>query len=64
MVQRTQFQAVQNDTSGQDATLLLGLEGLAVDRVELDDEGARVVHVVTDDEGAAGCRRVGCCRPR
>ena len=59
MVQRTQFQAVQNDTSGQDATLLLGLEGLAVVTVELDDDGARVVHVVTDDESAAGCPSCG-----
>ncbi|HNV42484.1 MAG TPA: transposase family protein [Dermatophilaceae bacterium] len=59
LVQRTQFQAVQNDTSGQDATLLLGLEGLAVVTVELDDDGARVVHVVTDDESAAGCPSCG-----
>ena len=33
------------------STLLLGLEGLAVQQVELDDDGARVLHVVTD-----GCR--------
>jgi len=31
--------------------LLLWLEGLAVQQVELDDDGARVLHVVTD-----GCR--------
>ena len=47
---------VQDDMSGQDATLLLGLAGLAVEQVELDGEGARVVHVVTDDEAAAGCQ--------
>ncbi len=65
LVQRTQFETVQDDTAGQDdwwgqdATLLLGLEGLAVARVELDDGGARVVHVVTDDESAAGCPSCG-----
>jgi hypothetical protein len=59
LVQRTQVQAVQDDTSGSDATLLLGLEGLAVAQVELDDEGTRVVHVVTDDEAAAGCPSCG-----
>ena len=46
--------------TGQDATLLLGLEGLAVAQVELDDEGGRVVHVVTDDESAAGVPVVRC----
>jgi transposase len=51
--------ARQDDRSGQDATLLLGLEGLAVAQVELDDEGGRVVHVVTDDEAAAGCPSCG-----
>ena len=50
---------VQDDMSGQDATLLLGLAGLAVEQVELDGEGARVVHVVTDDEAAAGCPSCG-----
>ena len=59
LVQRTQVQVVQDDTSGSDATLLLGLAGLAVEQVELDDEGARVVHVVTDDEAAAGCPSCG-----
>ena len=59
MVQRTQVQAGQDDTRGQDATLLLGLEGLAVARVDLAGEGARVVHVVTDDESAAGCPACG-----
>jgi hypothetical protein len=32
---------------------------LAVVTVELDDDGARVVHVVTDDESAAGCPSCG-----
>jgi hypothetical protein len=30
-----------------DTTLLLGLEGVVVDRVELDPDGCRVVHVST-----------------
>ena len=59
MVQRTQVQAEWEDTTGQHATLLLGLEGLAVQQVELDDDGARVVHVLTDDESAAGCPQCG-----
>ena len=62
LVQRTHVQAVQtvqDDTTESDATLLLGLEGLAVEQVELDAEGARVVHVVTDDEAAAGCPSCG-----
>jgi hypothetical protein len=59
LVQRTQVQMVQDDMSGQDATLLLGLAGLAVEQVELEGEGARVVHVVTDDEAAAGCPSCG-----
>ena len=59
LVQRTQVQMVQDDMSGQDATLLLGLAGLAVEQVELDGEGTRVVHVVTDDEAAAGCPSCG-----
>ncbi|GAA3690605.1 hypothetical protein GCM10022267_91270 [Lentzea roselyniae] len=38
-----------------DTTLLLGLDGLAVDHVELDADGVRVVHVITADE------RTRCC---
>jgi len=38
---------------------LLGLEGLAVARVEVDASGARVVHVVTADELAAACLSCG-----
>jgi transposase len=35
-----------------DTTLLLGLEGVAVDRVEVDPDGCRVVHLSTKDGGA------------
>lgn len=38
-----------------DATLLLGLEGVAVDRVEVTGGGLRLVHVVTSDVTARGC---------
>ena len=38
-----------------DASRLLDLSGLAVDRVELGSFGARVVHVVTADETASAC---------
>jgi transposase len=41
------------------ATLLLGIEGLAVERVELGRDGARVAHVVTDAEAAAACPSCG-----
>ena len=53
-VQRTHVQAEQDDTTGHDSTPLLGLKGLTVARVELTDEGAPVVHVLTDEESAAG----------
>ena len=38
-----------------DTTLLLGLDGLGVERVELDTDGCPVVHVVTMDAHAARC---------
>jgi transposase len=41
------------------STRLLGLPGLAVRRVELAVDGARVVHVQTADEGAAACPTCG-----
>jgi transposase len=41
------------------ATLLLGIEGLAVASVGLEDDGARVVEVVTDEETAAACPECG-----
>jgi hypothetical protein len=37
------------------ATRLLGLEGLTVVQVVIDDSGGRIVHAVTADEVAAGC---------
>lgn len=43
----------------QGTTLLLGLEGLAVERVELLEDGTRRVHVVTAAEYAAGCPGCG-----
>lgn len=45
---------VNNDT-----TLLLGLDSLAVDHVELDADGTRVVHVITADERARRCPSCG-----
>ena len=57
LVQGTQVQGVEVQ-SGSDATLLLGIEGLAVEQVELEDSG-RVVHVRTDDESAAACPACG-----
>jgi transposase len=45
---------VNNDT-----TLLLGLNGLAVDHVELDADGVPVVHVITADEQARCCPSCG-----
>lgn len=42
-----------------DTTLLLGLDGLAVDHVELDADGMRVVHVITADEQAGCCPSCG-----
>ena len=58
MFQRTHVQHVQKD-SVSDASRLLGLEGLAVDRVALDAFGGRVVHVVTADESASACPTCG-----
>jgi len=41
------------------ATRLLGLEGLTVVSVVIDDAGGRIVHAVTADEVAAGCPECG-----
>ncbi len=41
------------------ATLLLGIEGLSVASVTLEDDGGRVVDVVTDEESAAACPECG-----
>jgi len=43
----------------RDATLLLGLDGVQVDRVEVGDDGLRLVHVVTGDPAARGCPGCG-----
>ncbi|RFZ18447.1 hypothetical protein VIMS_01445 [Mycobacterium marinum] len=40
-------------------TLLFGLPGVRVERVERCEDGARVVHVVTADEAAAACPGCG-----
>jgi transposase len=45
--------------TASDATLLLGLEGVAVLRVDVDGDGHRTVHVVTDDETATACPTCG-----
>jgi len=42
-----------------DVSRLLGLEGLAVTQVEVDDAGGRMVHVLTADELAAACPSCG-----
>jgi transposase len=48
------------------ASLLLGLEGLAVQEVLLDGDGGRVVHLVTCSEAAAACPGCGVlsCSPK
>jgi transposase len=43
----------------EDTTLLLGLDGLAVDHVELADDHTRVVHVVTASPSATTCPSCG-----
>ena len=73
MFQRTHVQYVQRDLVS-DASRLLDLEGLAVQRVESDVFGGRVVHVGTADETASACPSCGvlsvslkglaCTRPR
>jgi transposase len=54
---------MQHDRQGraleQGTTLLLGLPGVAVSRVERRDDGTRVVHVVTADEFAGVCPGCG-----
>lgn len=53
------FQITHEDVelllSGTDATRLLGLPGLAVDGVDVDPDGTRVVRVATADPAAAAC---------
>jgi transposase len=45
---------MQNST-----TILFGLPGVAVTRVERDSDGARTVHLATDDPAAAACPTCG-----
>jgi transposase len=57
-----------------DTTLLLDLEGVAVERVERRADGSRLIHLVTEDETARACPACGvlasapkgwvCTRPR
>ncbi|MEY9842584.1 transposase family protein, partial [Streptacidiphilus sp. EB103A] len=42
-----------------DTTLLLDLDGLAVQRVERPEDGTRRVHLVTAEESARACPRCG-----
>jgi transposase len=73
LFQRSYVQHVQKDLVS-DASRLLDLGGLAVDRVASDAFGGRVVHVVTADETASACSACGvlsvsikglvCTRPR
>jgi transposase len=58
LVKPTQFRDAP-DAVERGATLLLGIDGLAVERVELVERGARVAHVVTTDETAAACPSCG-----
>ena len=58
MVQRTQFQGVVQQVD-VGANRLVNLEGLAVARVDLDDAGARVVHVLTAAQAATACPACG-----
>ncbi|MEI2732232.1 MAG: ISL3 family transposase [Dermatophilaceae bacterium] len=56
LVQRTHARGRAGQRS---ATLLLGIEGLAVASVDLEEGGGRVVAVVTDELGAAACPDCG-----
>ena len=58
MHQRTHVQHVQTE-SVSDASRLLDLDGLAVERIESDTFGGWVVHLVTADETASACPSCG-----
>jgi len=58
VVQRTQFlDGVQQVDVGADR--LVNLEGLGVHRVDLDEAGCRVVHLLTATDAAAACPACG-----
>ncbi len=60
MSQRTQCeQAGQGEGGPGDASVLLGLEGIAVREVVPDGFGVRWVHLVTDTDVAAACPECG-----
>jgi transposase len=73
LLQPTYVQHVENGFVS-DTSRLLGLEGLAVQRVTSDAFGGRVVHIVTADKTASACPSCGvlsvslkglaCTRPR
>jgi len=58
LVKVTHVQHVQGEVE-RGATLLLGIEGLAVEQVVLGEGGFRVAHVCTADEAAAACPSCG-----
>ena len=58
MVQGTQVEHGSGGVS-VDASRLFDLEGLAVERVETDEAGGRVVHLVTVDVTASACPSCG-----
>jgi len=58
LVQPTHVQEEAAPAASRDATLLLGIEGLTVRRVDVED-GGRVVHVATADESASACPSCG-----
>ncbi len=58
LVQVAQLQHVKAPAQGA-ASLLLGIEGLRVERVVLERDGARVAHVVTAGENASACPSCG-----
>lgn len=58
MIEPTHVLPVHPDVE-TDATRLFGVDGLAVERVDVDEAGGRLVHLVTADETAAGCPSCG-----
>ncbi len=58
LVQVTQLRHVQAPAQGA-ASLLLGIDGLAVEQVTLEEDGGRVAHLLTADETASACPSCG-----